>query len=49
MTANQQAEKDAYVNFFSVIDTHDAAACTITLLPKLRIKKGKTKTITVEI
>ncbi len=34
MTANQQAEKDAYVNFFSVIDTHDAIARTIPMFFK---------------
>lgn len=34
MTANQQAEKDAYVNFFSVIDTHNAIARSVPMFFK---------------
>ncbi len=34
MTANQQAEKDAYVNFFSVIDTYDGIARSVPMFYK---------------
>ena len=34
MTANQQAEKDAYINFFSVIDTYDGIARSVPMFFK---------------